>query len=95
MGHHVLHTHAPSRALQLIQQEAIDLLLTDFAMPGMTGADLIQAGRQAVPNLKAIILSGYADLPPGTDLAVPRLAKPFSEEDLAEMIAQVAPKSLE
>jgi len=95
MGHHVLHTHAPSRALQLIQQEAFDLLLTDFAMPGMTGADLIQAGRQAVPNLKAIILSGYADLPPGTDLAVPRLAKPFSEEDLAEMIAQVAPKPLE
>ena len=53
-------------------------------MPGMTGAELVAQARQAQPDLKAIIVSGYAELPEGAPLEVPRLAKPFGDADLAQ-----------
>jgi CheY-like chemotaxis protein len=54
----------------------------------MTGAELVAQARQAQPDLKAIIVSGYAELPEGAPLEVPRLAKPFGDADLANMIAR-------
>jgi hypothetical protein len=41
------------------------------------------------PGIKAIIVSGYADLPEGAAFDVPRLSKPFTDSQLADMIAAV------
>ena len=66
-----------------------DLLVTDFAMPGMNGLSLIQEARRRLPALPAILLTGFADatvrervaadLAAGTIL----LSKPIAPDDLA------------
>jgi PAS domain S-box-containing protein len=90
IGHEVLQAHSGPAALAQLADHAVDLLVTDYAMPGMTGAELVAQALEARPGLKAIIVSGYADLPEGAPLEVPRLAKPFSDADLATIIATVA-----
>lgn len=39
----------------------MDLLISDFAMPGMNGLTLIQEARRRRPELPALLLTGYAD----------------------------------
>ena len=90
MGHEVLQAHSARSALEIIQREEVDLLITDYSMPRMTGAELVELALRAKPDLKVIVASGYADLPEGTALDVPRLAKPFSEHDLASAIAALS-----
>jgi CheY-like chemotaxis protein len=48
----------------------------------MTGIQLIEAIRAEWPHLPVILATGYAELPPGTDPNLPRLGKPFRQEDL-------------
>ncbi len=90
MGHCVLQAESGAAALDLLAREPVDLLLTDYTMPKMNGAELIDRAREARPELKAIIASGFASVPEGTAIDVPRLAKPFTDMDLAGAIAGVA-----
>jgi CheY-like chemotaxis protein len=66
----------------------VDLLVSDHAMPGMTGKDLVTQACQQRPELRALIITGYPDaqdlaqLPTGVML----LAKPFRRLELAECI---------
>ena len=90
MGHHVLQAESGPAALDVLASEPVDLLLTDYTMPRMTGAELIDKARESRPDLKVIIASGFASVPEGRALGVPRLAKPFSDVDLAGAIAGVA-----
>ena len=70
--------------------ESIDLLITDFAMPGMTGAQLAEEARRVIPNLPVLLATGYAELPDGSGLALPRIGKPFTQAQLAQEIAKLA-----
>ena len=72
-------------ALRLIASDPrIDVLVTDFAMPGLSGADLIAQAGQIRPQLRALVITGYpnadglAELPPHTTI----LAKPFRRDTL-------------
>ena len=67
---------------------AIDLLVTDHLMPGITGADLARTIRGNRPDLPVLIVSGYADAD-GIDPDLPRLTKPFRQDELADKIAAV------
>jgi PAS domain S-box-containing protein len=89
MGHEVIEATSGEAALRAIEDAEIDLLLTDFAMPGMTGAELIAALRKKHPDLKAVLATGYADLPEGHHVDAPRLAKPFTDQQLQATIAGV------
>ena len=90
MGHQVWQADSGRAALDLLAKEPIDLLLTDYTMPRMTGAELIDKAREARPDLKAIIASGFASVPEGKAFGVPRLAKPFSDTELAGAIEKAA-----
>lgn len=63
---------------------AYDLLITDFAMPGMNGLKVIEAARTAYPGLAIVLVTGYADkdLSELTAQAIPIFAKPFKVEEL-------------
>jgi CheY-like chemotaxis protein len=72
-------------ALRLIARNPqIDVLVTDFAMPGLSGVDLIAQAMQLRPNLKSLLITGYpnadglAVLPPYTTI----LTKPFRRSAL-------------
>jgi CheY-like chemotaxis protein len=87
LGHSVLSAHSGSKALELLRDHAeIDLLITDFSMPGMTGAQLAQSARNLRPNLPVLLATGYAELPDGSDAEFARLNKPYHQEQLAAEI---------
>ena len=76
-------------ALRIIAGDPrIDTLVTDFAMPALSGTELIVQARQIRPNLKALIITGYpnadglAELPP--DISV--LVKPFRRDTLINRV---------
>jgi PAS domain S-box-containing protein len=88
LGHKVYSASSGMRALEILRrEESIDLLITDQAMPGMTGSELVGKIRTEKPELPVILATGYAELPPGEAEGIPRLAKPFRQQDLAEAIA--------
>ena len=63
-----------------------DLVITDQAMPQMTGSQLSIELRRMKPPIPIILATGYAELPPGVDLGLPRLSKPFSLSNLAASV---------
>jgi CheY-like chemotaxis protein len=91
MGHTVLEAHSGHRALELLDTlKGIDLVVTDHAMPGMTGLELAERIETSFPGLPLILASGYVDLPnEKTFKTLPRLTKPFNEHQLREAIAGV------
>ena len=89
LGHSVLEATSARQALELIRNgAAVDLVITDQAMPEMTGVELAQALRSERPGLPVVLATGYSDLPPGAP-PLPMIGKPFSERDLAQTIADV------
>ena len=89
LGHTVLEATSASSALDIIRREdTIDLVITDQAMPHMTGSDLAAAIRLEKPGLPIILATGFAELPPGADEGLPKLSKPFLQQQLAEAIAR-------
>lgn len=87
LGYTVIEVYSGKEALDMIRDGArIDLMITDFSMPKMSGAELIQEARTLRPKLPVILASGYAELPGDVKLDVLRLGKPYEQRQLAEQI---------
>ncbi len=87
LGHDVIEAHSGQEALAKLQQHPeIDIVMTDHAMPGMTGLELIQRLAVSHPGLPIILATGYAELPRGADPNIPRLGKPFRQEEIIAAI---------
>jgi CheY-like chemotaxis protein len=69
------------------------VVLTDHAMPGMTGSELACQIGQHWPSLPIILATGYAELPNGEETGLPRLAKPYLQSELAAQIAKAVVSS--
>jgi len=90
LGHNVIEANSGAEAISILEQDrSIELLLTDHAMPGMTGLELAAIVRAAFPRLPILLASGYAELPNSGDwnIQLPRLAKPYRQEELAAAIS--------
>src|SRR5690606_5313751 len=78
LGHVVLEATSGEQALQLLAENPdVDLVITDQAMPRMTGLELAAAIGETRPSMPIILASGYADIEEARQLKLPRLAKPF------------------
>ncbi|MCK0196540.1 PAS domain S-box protein [Ancylobacter sp. 6x-1] len=89
LGYTVTEASSGMEALRFIDAGApFDVVLTDQAMPGMTGLQLVAAIRERRPTLPAVLGTGYAELPENADPAQPRLSKPFSRDALERAILQ-------
>jgi PAS domain S-box-containing protein len=88
MGHRVVEAADGSSALDILKtDDQLDLLIADFAMPGMTGTDLADRARKIRSDLGILLVTGYADpkrLPEGYLM----LHKPFSRPDLAAKVTE-------
>ena len=90
LGHHVIGVSSGLHALDIIRSEqAIDLMMTDHVMPGMTGVELAAATREVRPTLPILLATGYAELPEGAQLDLPRLAKPYHQDQLRDRLDQL------
>jgi len=88
LGHVAVETHSAASALIHLRSDgAFDLVITDHAMPGMTGAQLADRIRQEWSSLPIVLASGYVDLPGNIDASLTRLSKPYRQSDLAGIIA--------
>jgi CheY-like chemotaxis protein len=83
LGLEVIETDSGAAALEILRNgQPIDLLLTDYVMPKMTGVELAEAARALRPGLPVILATGYAELPEGVENGIPRLRKPYQESQL-------------
>ncbi|WP_262270368.1 response regulator [Microvirga yunnanensis] len=90
LGHRVVEAADGSSALDILKADnRLDLLIADFAMPGMTGTDLADQARGIRPDLGILLVTGYAD-PKRLPESYLRLHKPFSRADLALKVAEAA-----
>jgi KaiC/GvpD/RAD55 family RecA-like ATPase len=92
LGHQVIEAHSAIEALRLLESGlAADLLITDHAMPGMTGIELAREVRRQYPRLPILLATGFAELEGGEVVDVARLAKPYTQAQLATEIAHLLP----
>ena len=90
LGHRVIPANSGRNALDILRSgQPLDLMMTDHVMPGMTGIELAAASRQMRPSLPILLATGYADLPEGMQLDLPRLAKPYHQDQLRDRLDQL------
>jgi len=88
LGHDVIEADSAAEALEAFRaRDDIDLIVTDQAMPNMTGSELIAAVDEIRPGTPIILASGYGEDVAARSSAI-RLGKPFNQSQLAVAIAK-------
>ena len=91
LGYGVVEAGSGGAALDVLDREAqIDLLLVDFAMPGMNGAEVAREVQARRPGLPVVFVTGYADIESLADAGASAIVrKPFAQRDLAAKLRSV------
>jgi PAS domain S-box-containing protein len=90
LGHVGLAASSASEAIEILRShDGIDLVITDQAMPHITGLQLIVDIKAQWPGLPVILATGYAELERGAGGDVTKLAKPFTQAELGREIADM------
>lgn len=93
LGHDVVEAANGSEALELLKTTAckFDLIVTDYAMPLLSGADFLREARVICADVPALIITGYAepDMIQGLPKGVQTLLKPFTPRALERAMAKV------
>ena len=93
LGHTVTEAANGAEALATLKngKSDWDLLISDYAMPELSGTDLVHALRKVQPDLPCLIITGYAekDAVAGRPHDVTVLSKPFTPAKLSEAILKV------
>lgn len=89
-GYEVTAAESGEAGLATLRDQRPDLMLVDFAMPGMNGAEVARRAREALPDLPVLFVTGYADsdaLRDALDGAIAILRKPFDGPELHIAVA--------
>jgi DNA-binding response OmpR family regulator len=90
VGYQVVSASSGEEALEILDHQDFDVVLTDIRMPGISGVDLLARIKQQSPDAIVILMTGYASL--GTAVESLRLGahdylvKPSSSEDIRESV---------
>ncbi|MFI4980294.1 MAG: response regulator [Nevskiales bacterium] len=81
------------QALELLKKQAVDVIVSDQRMPGMSGIELLRAARELNPNAMRILLTGYSDLNAiigsiNEGEIFRFVNKPWSNDDLSTTVAR-------
>ena len=92
LGHTAFEAYSGREALEILRREdSVDLVITDQAMPHMTGTELAKAIKHEWPDIPVLLATGYADRVPGDDIGLAKIAKPFLQRELADAIVRINP----
>jgi CheY-like chemotaxis protein len=96
-GHKIETANSGKEALALFEKASFDLVITDFAMPGMKGSELAAELRSRKPKQPVVMITAYAEMLSANNTPLDAvdwvISKPFLLEDLRAAIAKVtAPK---
>jgi diguanylate cyclase (GGDEF)-like protein len=92
-GYRILTANSGSEGLQVLAENAVDVIVSDQRMPEMTGVEFLRTVRQLYPDTVRIVLSGYTELQTVTDAvnagAIYKfLTKPWDDEQLRTHIQE-------
>jgi len=82
-----------TEAMQKLAEKSVDLLLTDYRMPGPNGVQLIESARRAKPGIRAILMTAFGDS--FTEIesvrrgAVGYINKPFEADEITGLVARI------
>jgi signal transduction histidine kinase/CheY-like chemotaxis protein len=89
LGHRVIDVGSGVEALEQLRQGLdVDVVITDYKMPRMDGAQLAQQIAETRPSVPVLIITGYTGVS-GDALNLPRLAKPFGQAEIAAALANL------
>ncbi|AWN35742.1 MHYT domain-containing protein [Methylobacterium radiodurans] len=89
LGHRVIEARSGEEALSILRRtQRLDLIITDQAMPGMTGLQLAAQIAVERSGLPVILASGFAETSEEPQLSLLRLSKPFDQNTLALAVAE-------
>ena len=97
MGHNVTPIREPEECLEMVRDmpHRFDLVITDYDMPGMSGADLARSLAAVAPGLPVILVSGREDAVAASE-GLPNIRhvviKPYDKNDLTAVIGDVMKK---
>jgi two-component system response regulator HydG len=95
-GHAVDEAADGAAALQRIQQEAFDVVLTDLRMPSVDGMDVLREAQRLAPETQVIVMTAYGTIESAVEAirlgAYDFLAKPFKEDELLLRVAKALEK---
>lgn len=99
-GHETQEAADGAEGLQLLEEGQYDLLLSDIRMPVMDGIELAHRAADQFPNLRILLMTGYAEQRERADDLMAKIVdvvdKPFALPDIRRAVAQalsVAPKA--
>jgi CheY-like chemotaxis protein len=90
LGHLVVEASGAVEALaQLDRGLVVDMVVTDYKMPGIDGGELARRIAQSHPDTPVLLITGYAG-PADDTIDLPRLAKPFGQAEIAAALASLS-----
>ena len=86
LGHRPVPVANAAMALDVLETDAaFDALVTDFAMPGLSGLELAAQVRARWPRIAVLLVTGFAEVGPGP-VDIPFIIKPFDRDALQHML---------
>lgn len=84
----VITSDDPEKAIELVSQEGIDVIISDFKMPEMNGLELIDIVKENKPHAVCIILSGYMehDVSADSHNVYKHIMKPYKKAQLKAVL---------
>jgi CheY-like chemotaxis protein len=89
LGHTAIPAVSAEDAISVLERGAVDLVLTDYAMPRRTGLDLVREIAVRWPGLPVVLASGYAEMPEDAGPRMPRIAKPYGQLELSRLLHEI------
>lgn len=95
-GYQVFTAPGVDDALRVLEAEAVDLVITDYKMPRVSGLDLVRHVRENYPDIEVMMITGYASIGGAVEAvkygAEDYLAKPFTDEELFSAVEHALSK---
>jgi response regulator RpfG family c-di-GMP phosphodiesterase len=68
-GYEILTADSPERALALLEEHVVDLVLSDHKMPGMSGLSLLERASELQPRASRLLITGWTEEVPKAELS--------------------------
>ena len=88
-GYEVITAKSGPEALKVASRDPVDMVLSDYLMPGMNGAELARELKAQKPGLPVVLISGVNDIPAGASVADAFVSKVEGPDILCKKIAAV------
>ena len=89
-GYAVREASSPEAALRILEDgAAVDLLIVDYALPGINGLEIIRREWPRHPSLKTLLITGDAGAVDGVAVGAPLLRKPFRPVEFSQAVAAI------